>query len=67
MKLATTSDSYGIRHGALYKDFMITRSIPVIHKTCQLKKEEPQDKIEMHLGGCNNPIKPEVHHELYTE
>ena len=43
------------------------RSIPVIRKTHQLKKEEPQDKIEVHLAGCNNPIKPEVHHELYTE
>ena len=31
------------------------------------KKEEPHDKIEVHLAGCNNPIKPEVHHELYTE
>lgn len=42
-------------------------SIPVTRKTRQLKKEEPHDKIEMHLGGCNNPIKPEVHHGLYTE
>ena len=43
------------------------RSIPVTRKTRQLKKEEPHDKIEVHLAGCNNPIKPEVHHELYTE
>ena len=43
------------------------RSIPVIRKTHQLKKEEPRDKIEVHLDGCNNPIKPEVHYELYTE
>ena len=51
-----------------YKDiYSLERSIPVICKACQLKKEEPHDKIEMHLAGCNNPIKPEVHHELYTE
>ena len=47
--------------------FILERSIPVTRKTRQLKKEEPHDKIEMHLGGCNNPIKPEVHHGLYTE
>ncbi len=43
------------------------RSIPVICKQCQLKKEEPRGKIEVHLGGCDNPIKPEVQDELYTE
>ena len=47
--------------------FSPERSIPVIRKTHQLKKEEPRDKIEVYLDGCNNPIKPEVHYELYTE
>ncbi|MDY3993823.1 MAG: hypothetical protein SOY66_09835 [Evtepia sp.] len=49
------------------KQLWIKWSIPVTRKTRQLKKDEPRDKIEVHLAGCNNPIKPEVHHELYTE
>ena len=59
------TDNY---YDALMRQYQLkNRSIPVTRKERQLKKEEPRDKIEMHLGGCNNPIKPEVHHELYTE
>lgn len=54
-------------YNTLFRYLYLRNSIPVTRKESQLKKEEPRDKIEMHLGGCNNPIKPEVHHELYTE
>ena len=63
---ASGADSSKPKHSVEYQA-VILRSIPVTRKECQLKKEEPHDKIEMHLARCNNPIKPEVHHELYTE
>ena len=59
------SGGYGQR--AALRNHPENRSIPVTRKTRQLKREEPHDKIEVHLAGCNNPIKPEVQDELYTE